>query len=349
MNFEINNYETKQDFFEIDKKYYENNIVDYEKEYELQNNCRKYNNIESFLSPGNSQKELNDNYNCQNSFSAMSEQKNLNKIYLNSFSCDRKLNKIDRSNNINEHNNITLLSLTDKIYEDEDHFQKGIFKKKNNNKLKREKSFSKCEGNNNKKSNRKSLFISNNKEINRDFSKKGITSRRKRGSLVMENRNKNKLDLFYKFKQRKSCVVLDKENEKNNNYSIIEEKMNRNLKEKKTFEEDNKKIKLRKLNSKPIEDENNKSLKSFQINVLKNRNKTFKTNKKNKFTSDELDNKEKEEKTTNKKSLNIKTDDKKKNNSKKVSNKSNNIKIHKNKKKNEEKKLFTCLFCCLSS
>jgi len=354
MNYEINKYEIKQDLIEIDKRCNENNIVDYEREYELQNNSRKHYNIESFLSPGCGPRELNFNYNYQNSLSAMSDQKKLDKIYSNSFIYNGKLNQFDNNNYINENTSITLLSLTDKIYKDEEHFNKGIIRKKNSkldNSPKKDKSFSKFGGNNNKRSNRKSLFISNNKEINREFSKKDITIKRKRGSVVMENRNKSNFDLFDKFKQRKNSVMLDKENNKSNNYTNIEEKINRIYKEKTTIEENNKKSKFKKLYSKQIEDEYNKSLKSCQFNFLKNRNKTVKavkTNKKNKLSL-EIDNKEKEEKTVSKKSNNIKVDDKKKNNSKKSSNKSNNIQIHKNKNINEEKSFITCLFCCLNS
>ena len=356
MNYEINKYEIKQDFFKSEKRCYEDNIDDYEKEYELQNNSRKYNNIDSFLSPGYRPKELNYNSNYQNSLSAMSEQKNTNKLYSNSFICNGKLNNYDNNNYINENNSITLLTLTDKIYEDEDHFQKGIIRKKNSkldNSSRKDKLFSKGAGNNNKRSNRKSLFISNNKELNREFSKKEISAKRKRASVVMENRNKSNLDLFDKFKQRKNSVILDKENEKSNNYTNIDEKINRIYKEKTTIEENNKKSKFKKLYSKQIEDEYySKSLKSCQFNFLKNRNKTvknIKTNKKNKLSLGENENKEKEEKTTSKKDNNIKANDKKKNDSKKASNKSNNIKIHKNKKINEEKNFITCLFCCLNS
>ena len=183
MNYEINNYETKQDLFEIDKRYYENNIVDYEREYEIQNNSRQYYNIESFLSPGCGPRELNYNPNCQKSLNAMSEQKKNNKIDLNNYIYSENLNKFDNNNYINGNNNITLLSLTDKIYEDEDHFNKGIIRKRNskfeNNCSKKEKSSSKFGGNNNKRSNRKSLFISNSKVFNRELIKRIFQSKEK--------------------------------------------------------------------------------------------------------------------------------------------------------------------------
>ena len=349
MNYEINKYETEQDIIGIDRRCYENNIVDYEEEYELQNNSRKH--IESFLSPGCGPRELNCKYNYQNSLNVMNDQKKLNKIHSNSFVYNGNLNKFDNNNYFNENTSITLLSLTDKIYNNEDHFYKGIIRKKNskheNNNLKKEKSFSKFGGNNCKKSNRRSLFISNEKELNREFSKKDISFKRKRASVVMENRNKNNLDLFDKFKQRKNSIIFDKENNKSNNYSNIEEKINKILKEKTTIEENNKKSKFKK-----IEDEYKKSLKSYQFNPLKNRNKTIKTiktNKKNRLSLVKIDNKEKEEKRGSKNTNNIKVDDKKKNASKKSSNKSNNIQIHKNKKVNEEKNFITCLFCCLNS
>lgn len=62
----------------------------------------------------------------------------------------------------------------------------------------------------------------------------------------MENRNKNNFDLFDKFKQRKDSIIFDKENNKSNNYSNIEEKINKILKEKTTIEENNKKVNLKK-------------------------------------------------------------------------------------------------------
>ena len=320
MNYEINNYETKQDLFEIDQRYYENNIVDYEKEYEIQNNSRKYYDIESFLSPGCGSRELNYNSNYQNSLDSMSEQHKIDELFLNSFIYNENLNKFDNNNYINGNNNITLLSLTDKIYEDEDHFNKRIIRKKNskfeNNYSKKEKSSSKFVGNNNKRSNIKSLFISKNKILNREFSKKDISIKRKRVSDAIEKRNKSNLNLFDKLKQRKSSAMLDKENKKSNNYTSIDEKVNKICKEKATIEENNKKSKLKKLHNKPIEDEHNKSLKSSQVNYLKNRNKTVKTikaNKKKKLSLGELDNKEREEKSTSKKTNNIKFDDKKKN------------------------------------
>ena len=329
MNYEINNYETKQDLFEIDKRYYENNIVDYEREYEIQNNSRKYYDIESFLSPGCGPRELNCNSNYQKSLNAMSEQKKIDKLFLNSFVHNESLNKFNNNNYINGNNSIILLNLTDKIYENEDHFNKGIIRKRNskfeNNCSKKEKSSSKFGGNNNKRSNRKSLFISNNKIFNKEFSKKDISIKRKRVSDAIEKRNKSNLNLFDKLKQRKSSAMLDKENEKSNNYTSIDEKVNKICKEKATIEENNKKSKLKKLHNKPIEDEHNKSLKSCQVNYLKNRNKTvkaIKTKKKKKLSLGELDNKEKEEKSTSKKTNNIKVDDKKKNNSKRGANKS---------------------------
>jgi hypothetical protein len=355
MNYEINNYETKLDFFEIDKRCYGNNIVDYEKEYELQNDSIKHYTIESFLSPGCGPRKFNYNSVCRNSLTSISEQKKIDNIYSNNrLIYNGNLNKFDNNNYINENNSITLLSLTDKIYEDEEHFNKGIIRKRNskfeNNSLKKEKSSSRFGGNNNKKTNRKSLFTS--KELNRKFSKKDIKFKRKRGSVVMENRNKSNLNLFDKFKERKSSVIFDNENEKSNNYTNIEEKIDKINKDKITVEENNKKSKFKKLSNKQIENENRNSLKSCQANSLKNKNKTvktMKTKKKNKLSLGELDNKEKEEKSTSKKTNNIKIDDKKKNNSKKVSNKSNNIQIHKNKKINEERKFITCLFCCLNS
>jgi hypothetical protein len=279
----------------------------------------------------------------------MSEQHKIDELFLNSFIYNENLNKFDNNNYINGNNSITLLSLTDKIYEDEDHFNKGIIRKRNskfeNNCSKKEKSSSKFVGNNNKRSNRKSLFISNNKIINREFSKKDISIKKKRVSDAIEKRNKSNLNLFDKLKQRKSSAMLDKENEKSNNYTSIDEKVNKICKEKATIEENNKKSKLKKLQNKLIEDEHNKSLESCQVNYLKNRNKTvkaIKVNKKKKLSLGELDNKEREEKSTSKKTNNIKFDDKKKN-------KSNNIQVHNNKKRNEEKKLITCLFCCLNS
>lgn len=128
MNYEINKYETEQDLNGIDRRCYENNIVDYEEEYELQNNSRKH--IESFLSPGCGPRELNCKYNYQNSLKVMNDQKKLDKIHSNSFVYNGNLNKFDNNNYFNENTSITLLSLTDKIYNNEDHFYKGIIRKK---------------------------------------------------------------------------------------------------------------------------------------------------------------------------------------------------------------------------
>ena len=366
MNFEINDYDSGHESF-LNKNRYKQNNRDYEQEYEFQNNYKRYNsNIDDFISPKRLSNVYNSSNNISNNISPHGEKKI--DIY-NSKSNEAEENIIPSPlNNFNnymlnymkESKSINLLNFTDKIYESDEHFKKGLLYKKRENSDKNLKN-KKSSRSGNKKSNRKSLFINNGiNKINKLDGKQNINVRKRRESYVIKNKDKNNLGNLYKIKLRKnSAVAINHEIEKNNNDTNNEEnKINKN-----------KKL----LSFKTIKEE--PSSKGSQIHIIKYTNKkTIKNNKKNKLSLGEQDIEEKVEKMTTKKSnnkidkisgdkifkineINEKTQNKDKDikdeKNEKENNKNDNNDDNKkenNKKDNKAKnKQKFCLFCCLNS
>jgi hypothetical protein len=355
MNYEINEYDSRQDLIE---EGFNNTINDFEEEYEFQNNNILFNNnnggIDSFIPPERISNKINKYYNNQNSFSNMSnnnispyEDQNNSKVINNYNFVDKKksnqssniLNMFDKYNNkyINDNHSITLLNLTDKIYEDDEHFKKGIITKKNETKGNfkkleyKKKKASKFRYNNNDKNNRKSLFLmsSKNNKGNNNIRKSGNIKKRRTSCKVQQNKDKSHHDIFNKPNLKKNNEALVKEaddiNECPNN---IDDKKN--------------KIKIVK----------NKTIKAVESNcninenpLLKNKkSKMAKTNKKYKAPLEEVANEEKEDKNILKKNIkNEKID-----NEKIIVTETNeNKKSQESNKKNKKKKKY-CLLCCLN-
>ena len=126
-------------------------------------------------------------------------------------------------NYLKENSSINVLNLTDKIYEDDEHFKKRIISTKNINNLEKGKNKNRNRNKKsskdipNKKSNRKSLFINNNNKDNKNSgenSKKMIKMIKRRESFMPNPKVTNNL---CKLKKRKSSAVIIHESEKNNN------------------------------------------------------------------------------------------------------------------------------------
>ena len=374
MNYGVNDYDSRYEF-ENQNRYEDNNRV-YEEEYEFQNSYKKYsNNIDTFIPPQRLTNVMNNKINnIHNSFMNMSndispyeEQNNDNYNYISKSNNDLEeniipspLNFFDNNHElhyIRENNSINLLNLTDKIYEDDEHFKKGITTKKNENCDKSINKKKSSKGTANKKSNRKSLFLninSNNiNKLNNFNGKKNINIKKRRASFMVKHNNKNNFGNFYKLKTRKNCMAMSMhETEKNNND---------------TYNEENKKNKNKRINFKPIKEIT--SQKGDKSPIIKNKNnKIVKNSKKIKISVGEAENEEKDEKMTAKKSNNNNNNKTEKinvekivkiinENSEKTQNKMKESKemkekteIQSNKKDNKDKnKQKFCLFCCLNS
>ena len=366
MNFDYNDYDSRQELFEnqneFQHRYCDNNYRHYEEEYEFQNNNGKINNnVEQYFQERFLSKDYNKNLNhVQNSQSNMSNNflasdrqnnDNLNSNSIISRSPIENYNKYDNyeknynNNYINENNSITLLNLTDKIYEDDEHLQKGMISKKslpkgNSRKVKpKKKKSSKLGGggnnNNISKKNRKSLFIINNKkETNNQFEVKRSNNLKHRASVAVKHSNIDNFGAFYKNgqKQRKNSALIDIENEKNN-YGI-------NI-----LEENAKKEKFKKVNSNQIQ-EDNSSPNNQGLRLLKSKNsKTIKTNK-NKLPLSEPEKEEEESKMSTKKNNLMKIE--KINDEKIQKEEINKIESY---TENKSKKVYkarikNCFFCC---
>ena len=356
MNFEINDYDSRQDL--IEDQYDNNTLKDYEEEYEFQNNNKIFNNnIDLFIPPGCISNKLNNikniNYiqnslsNISNNISRYEEQINSNNVSNNNYieGNNTPLNNLELCDNnnynnkyINDNNSITLLNLTDKIYEDDDHFKKGIISKKNETKgnfekiKPRKKKSSKFRAN--MKNKRKSLFIVNNNKKRESYNKNNVTFKKRRASVVVEHKNRNNFGFFNKIKFRKNNGDLDQETEKNNNDT-------NNLDDKKT------KNKIMKNKTIKEEESNPKSITNPLLKIKKN--KIVKTNKKNKLALEDVVNDDKEDKITIKKNNNNikaeKSDSEKINVADNNENKKNQIQSN---KKNKNKKRY-CFLCCLNN
>ena len=369
MNYEVNDYDSRYEF--ENQNGYEDNNRDYEEEYEFQNSYKKYsNNIDTFIPPQRLTNEMNNKINnihnsfmnISNNISPYEDQNNDNYNYISKTNNDLEeniipspLNFIDNNHEINyikENNSINLLNLTDKIYEDDEHFKKGITTKKNENcdkSIYRKKS---SKGTANKRSNKKSLFINNNtnniNKLNNFNGKKNINIKKRRASFMVKYNNKNNFGNFYKLKPRKNSMGMSMyEIEKNNND---------------TYNEENKKNKNKRINFKPIKEVSSQKGDKSLITKSKN-NKIVKNTKKNKTSVGEVENEEKDEKMTAKKSNNNNKTEKINvekiinENSEKTLNKIKESKemkekteIQCNKKDNKDKnKQKFCFFCCLNS
>ena len=359
MNYEINDYyDSRMEFLENQNEFqnnYENNFRNNEEEVEFQiNNGKLSNNIDPyfqqrFLSPDKNKNMI------QNSISNMSynflpsEQQNNNNNNSNSYVIESPIenrkndnyDNYDNNNNDyynNENNSITILNLTDKIYEDDDHLKKDIITKKGTKgisgkfKPKKKKSSKNCVNinNNNKKSKKNILMLSDNKDY-KEFNKKFNNFKKRRASVVVDHFNKNSFVDFYKIrqKQRKNSAIVHLERRNNNNDLI------------------KKKIKIKKNNSKPIqEDSSTSNNQEFQL-IRNRKSKPSKTNK-NKIPIEiekKKDEYEEKEKTSEKKAHIIKIESLSQNIQKDENSKVQNEKkseIYKTKKR-------YCLFCCLNS
>ncbi len=368
MNFDYNDYDSRQELFEnqneFHHRYCDNNYRNYEEEYEFRNNNGKINNnIEQYFQQRFLYKDYNKNINpVQNSLSNMSnnflasDQQNNDKLNSNSIvsrSPIENYNKYDKYENnynnyyLNENNSITLLNLTDKIYEDDDHLQKGIISKKsfskgNSGKIKpkKKKSSKLGEGgnNNNNKKKKKSLFIINNKKGNNNhFEDKRNNNLKHRASMVVKHSDNDNFGAFYKIrqKQRKNSALIDIENEKNN-YGIN------------VLEESTKKNKFKNLNSNQIKEESS-SPNNKGIRLIKSKNsKTIKTNKsKLPLSEPEKEEEEEEEKMSTKKNNIMKIE--KVNDEKIQKEEINKIETYTDHKSNKayKSRIKHCLFCCL--
>ena len=368
MNFDFNDYDSRQELFENQNEFHQrccdNNYRNYEEEYEFRNNNGKINNnIEQYFQQRFLYKDYNKNVNpAQNSLSNMSNNflpsdqqnnDNLNSNSIISRSPIENYNKYDNYENnynnyhINQNNSITLLNLTDKIYEDDEHLQKGIISKKsvskaNTGKTKpKKKKSSKFGGvgnnNNSIKKNRKSLFIINNKKgNNNEFEIKRNNNLKHRASMVVKHSDNDNFGAFYKIrqKQRKNSALVDIENEKNN-YGI-------NI-----LEENTKKNKFKKLNYNQIQEENS-SPNNQRLILLKSKNsKTIKTNK-NKLPLSEPEKEEEEEKMSSTKKNNMMKIEKV-NDDKIQKEQINKIEAYTENKSNKayKSRIKHCLFCCL--
>jgi hypothetical protein len=368
MNFDYNDYDSRQELFEnqneFEHRFYDNNYRNYEEEYEFRNNNGKINNnVEQYFQERFLCKDYNKNINpVQNSLSNMSnnflpsDQQNNDNLNSNSIISRSPIENYNKyksnENNYNnyykkkENNSITLLNLTDKIYEDDEHLQKGIISRKslskgNSGKVKpKKKKSSKLDGggdnnNNSNKKNRKSLFIVNNKkENNNQFEVKRNNNLKYRASMFVKHSENDNFGAFYKIrqKQRKNSALIDIENEKNN-YGI-------NI-----LEENTKKNKFKKFNSNQIQEEcsspNNQGLR-----LLKSKkSKTIKTSK-NKLPLSEPEKEEEEAKMITKKNNMMKIE--KVSNEKIQKEEINKIEIYADNKNNKPHKarIKHCLFCC---
>lgn len=370
MNYEINDYyDSRLEFLENQNEFqnnYENNFRNNEEEVEFQvNNGKISNNIgpyfqQRFLSP-----DINRNMN-QNSISNMSynflpsEQQNNNYYNNNSNSMvanspmeNRKNNNFDNYDNydnnnnnyyINENNSITLLNLTDKIYEDDDHLKKDIITKKASKgisgkfKPKKKKSSRNClNGNNNKKIKKNMLILSDNKDSkdNKEFNKKNNDFKKRRASVAVDHFNKNSFGDFYKIrqKQRKNSAIVHFK--RGNNNDVMK-----------------KKNKFRKNNSKQAQDDSFTS-NNQEFQLIKNKkSRPSKTNKnKIPLPISETEKKKNEEEEEEKEKIS-----EKKTNILKIESLYQNIQNDENSKVQNEKKSEIyktkkkyCLFCCLNS
>ena len=365
MIFDYNDYDSRQELFEnqneIQQKYCDDNYRNYEEEYEFRNNNGKINNnVEQYFQQRFLCKDHNKNINpLQNSLSNMSNKflasdhqnnDNLNSNSIISRSQIENYNKYDNYernyNNYykNENNSITLLNLTDKIYEEDEHLQKGIISKKSlskgnsgkvNTKKKKIPKLGGVENNNNKK-NRKSLFIINNKKgSNNQFEVKRNNNLKHRGSVVVKHSENDNFRHFLKIrqKQRKNSALIDIENEKNN-YGIN------------TLEDNTKKNKFKKLNSNQIQ-EDIFSPKNQGLRILKSKKSKTIKNSKNKLPLSEPEKEEEEAKMSTKKNNIIKIE--KVNDEKIQKEEINKIETNTDTKRNKayKAKIKHCLFCCL--
>ena len=329
MNYEINDYDSREGLFRNN-----DSIRDNEEEYEFQFG-KKFSNIEEFIPPKRISKDLNNLSNLSNNISPYDynnkDDANLNSNLLNNLlegnniaSPIHRYQNNFKTNYGNENkNSITLLNLTDKIYENDDHFKKKIINKKvgNKEKPKNKKNKSSRSGEKRekgeKKKNRKSLFIANNN--NKDYeedSKKNITVLKRRGSVIVKDKDKNNCMSLnsLKFKANSGAEIqeIEKNNDTNNEENI--NKRNKNRKIYKTIKEE------KKLD-----------------------------NKKNKLSIEEINKEEKDDKDTTKKPniINIeKVDEKNINNNEIKEKEINEIKSYKRQNQNK-KRCF--LFCCLNS
>ena len=371
MNFEYNDYDSRQELFgnqnEFLNRYCDNYYRNYEEEYEFPNNNGKINtNVGRFFQQRLLYEDNNKNiYQVQNSLSNVSN---------NNLPSDQQYNDNLNSNSIisrspienhhkygnyesnynhyynNDNNSITLLNLTDKIYEDDEHLQKGIISKKSlskgTGKVKpKKKKSSKIDGDvnnntNSNKKNRKSLFIINNKKGNKNqFEVKKNNNFKHRASVVVKHSNNDNFNDLYKVrqKQRKSSAIIDIENEKNNYDNILEENTEKN--------------KFKKLNYNQIQEVNG-SPNNQELKLIKSKkSKTIKTNK-NKLPLSEPD-KEEEEAKINTKKNNINNIMKiERVNDEKIQREDfNKIETYTEKKDSKayKKRIKYCLFCCLKS
>ena len=368
MYFEINDYDSRQELFDNPNRY--DNKKVYEEEYEFHNSNKILNNnIDSFIPPPNIiSNEINNKINnIQNSLlnsnnaSPFEDQNNDNYNSISNKSNFFEENIIPSPLNVHvnnyekiylkENSSINVLNLTDKIYEDDEHFKKRIISTKNINNLEKGKNKNRNRNKKsskdipNKKSNRKSLFINNNNKDNKNSgenSKKMIKMIKRRESFMPNPKVTNNL---CKLKKRKSSAVIIHESEKNNNDT-------KNIEDNNTKINNNKKLSIKTIK----EESSGKNSSQMQIQIQKyQKNKTLKFKKKNKFSIDNTEKDEKDDKNTTKKSNAIKKENV--NEEKKVNNEineknPNNIKeineIQNNKKDNKIKKKF-CLFCCLNS
>ena len=350
MNYEIINYDSRND---LDENQFNNSLKNYEEEYEFQNNniiFNANNNIESFIPPQRLSNKMNKFLNVnsiQNSLSNMSNNLSRYEDQNNSISLTnnylernmsinmsnhpsiKNINVYDYNNKfLNDNNSITLLNLTDKIYEDDDHLKKGIISKKNENKgnfrkIEFKKKKSSKYGDSNKKE-RKSLFIANkeNKDNAKETNnKKNATLKKRRASLIIEHKDKTNFGLFNKLKLRKNSDAFILKSE-NNNYD--------------TNNIDEKKNKLKIIKNKTIKEveSNTKTNDNFKTKKIR----VIKINKKSKLPPEELPNEDK--------------NSPKKNNNNKIENKDINVTENNDKKtqvqnnKNKKTKKYICLFCC---
>ena len=366
MIFDYNDYDSRQELFEnqneIQQKYYDNDYRNYEEEYEFRNNKGKINNnVEQYFQQRFLCKDHHKNINpLQNSLSNMSnnflasDQQNNDNLNSNSIISPSQIENYNKYDNYesnynnyykkNGNNSITLLNLTDKIYEEDDHLQKGIISRKslskaNSGKVKLKKKKSRILGgveNNNNKKNRKSLFIINNKKGNNNqFEDKKNNNIKYRASVFVKHSENDNFGDFYKIrqKQKKNSVLIDIENEKNN-YGINK------------LEENTKKNKFKKLNSHQIQ-EGNSSPNNQGLRLLKSRKSKTIKNSKNKLPLSEPVKEEEEAKISSKKNNIMKIE--KVNDEKIQKQEINKIVAYTDIKRNKayKAKIKHCLFCCL--
>ena len=184
MNFEINDYDCNPNIYE------NNNNKKYKEEYEFQNSNKILNNnIYPFIPQNILPKEINNKANNnQNSFLNSNNVSPFEDQNYGNYNSSNKSNYFEENftpsplnirynnyenNYLNENNSINLLNLTDKIYEDDEHFKKKIISTKNINTLEKRKN--------------------KNKNLNKKFSKDIVNKKCTKKSLFINNNNKKKI------------------------------------------------------------------------------------------------------------------------------------------------------------